>query len=345
MEEIEAAQTFSLLGQSQTLLGVILTLVVLCIFLDENSNFIHRLLKEQSDKFIEILVTVRGKLDDRLKGFFGYIAEDTEGAGEEKTRDKKAEDEFWASLSLFNYQTRIAGAYPRIERMMGFKEPIMASLYVFGYSIIIFILDEVGRFFTGSCDWLIYGVNIFTLTSILFWVVIWTFFWNFDIKSKTEFPLSDQKRRNLILRLNKLSFWPGALIKLIIYVGLYWLLFSFIPWQTVHHKDLLAILIALIPVGLVGVIRTYLFDRRGYYTHPQILGHVFGIFLYSVIITVIWQYTGKIAYLGNGFLTDTKWTAFLIILFALFNGIILPYALPYRKAYCIFKKAIKSYKG
>lgn len=103
------------------------------------------------------------------------------------------------------------------------------------------------------------------------------------------------------------------------------------------------ILIALIPVGLVGVIRTYLFDRRGYYTHPQILGHVFGIFIYSVIITVIWQYTGKIAYLGNGFLTDTKWTAFLIILFALFNGIILPYAIPYRKAYCIFKKALKSY--
>ena len=58
-----------LLEKSQTFIGVIMTLNVLCIFLDEKNNFIMRLVAGMSGRLISYLADFERKIADSINKF------------------------------------------------------------------------------------------------------------------------------------------------------------------------------------------------------------------------------------------------------------------------------------
>ena len=65
----ECEQFFNLLGSTQTFIGVLLTLNVLCIFLDKSNNFIFALLEDQNDRFVKRLIQCQDKIKKEIEAF------------------------------------------------------------------------------------------------------------------------------------------------------------------------------------------------------------------------------------------------------------------------------------
>ncbi|MDE7431240.1 MAG: hypothetical protein K2N34_04920 [Lachnospiraceae bacterium] len=66
---MEVVQNLNLLNNSQTVIGVLLTLNVLCIFFDKGSNFIINLLDSQTKRFIERLKKLEEGIDSAVQEF------------------------------------------------------------------------------------------------------------------------------------------------------------------------------------------------------------------------------------------------------------------------------------
>lgn len=331
-----------LLGDTQTFIGVILTLNVLCIFLDENNNFIMRLLSGQTKRLIALLAEFEQRISDCVRQFkesetyirVANLASNTAPVSK-GIKEKAQMLNYATTVNVFGYQTDISESYSPLDSVKRYIEQVLAPVYCLCYGIIIFLLDEIGRFLPADSDLFIFAISISLILSAIYWASIWA---TFMIHSASPHDRKE-KRQFWIWMDEKIGILVGALLKLILCGIVYYAALRLLPWSSFNPfgKVLMSIMSFSLPIFIIGIIRTHCSNVKGFYSYAHCLGHLGAILIYALIIAAIYQWVKPMVYEDLGFLIDRKILAFLIALFLLFNGILFPFLFPMWRCLIIYR--------
>ena len=257
------------LGYSQTFIGVLASLLVLCIVLDK-SNFIFNILnniKEQIKNEIAELDRDTGfnNIDDISSGFgYTYLEEyivnlknKIQGGGDEedKTLLENAlamEIKIRTAFNQLKSRKSIEVLKPADELIQSIgcaNEQIIAPLYALFCCIIVFMCDELVVYFPTTCDYIVTFLSIFFLTSIIFWLLVW---YNFlqNIQFRKISTKQDTKSRLKNLHIN----WIWLALGCVVISSLCWYISVYISMMWL--KCLLVIGLGIIfPIMLVAIIK------------------------------------------------------------------------------------------
>lgn len=357
------ANTFNLLGYSQTFLGVILTLVVLCLFLGDGksqsdaasspqdnsgtSNFIRNLLSILNVRFTFRLRRYEKEIKDEISKF----QESKDYREARKLLDKTSPKsralnklKYNTTTNLFNYQTQIAETYPPIDHISKYREQVLAPLYVLIYGLLIFLLDEIGHFIPVTFKSFLFSINILTVLSSAYWLVIWI---TFLIHSSNQHEFSE--RQNKWNRIeDKIRVPLAAILTMLLMLGLLVAALLLIPWREAsieYGQTLLGIIVIVALPVIYGIIRLRNCNIRGYYSYLHVMGHLLVFSIYAVSVTLLFHFVDSTHLPQISVFDSIEITRIGIIVFALLNGLIAPFIFPYWRALIIFrdkKREIKS---
>lgn len=341
-----------LLGNSQTFLGTLATLTILCIFFCK-SNFIYSILEEIKMKFEEEIKSLRTNTKiERITEKTDYkllrqVANNDNSDNPELKAEAiallaKITD---AKLQLqFKYIPVEGTGDTLIEDIHSSKEQILAPLYTFCYCLVIFIFDELLRIPTiGNIDFLCSVLSIFSTISIVFWGLIWIKFlivyfpWN-SSKIHNFTKETEQRGESLLYSVIKKSLLCG----LFFIIGIWIIRYFILP-----HRYLYGIVVSfIIPIVYIGYKKLFVNKNAKEYTYLLTIGHFFGFILLSVLFCLI-----LFTYIGifdsyNHWLNPFQIDIFKIIILCaiLLNGLILPFFMPYLCYYIIYIKAQRDVK-
>ena len=193
-----------MLGNSQTFLGVLTTIIVLCVFLASSSNLLFNILKPTEDD-------IRAKLDNLLENYKDILQADkktnglknrvvgicnlvrTKEADDGKLYDKalKLLDEIAVSTQRYeNNLTRYKQIFDIVSNtVMSAKELILAPLYTFLFCLAVFVFNEVWGLDRIDSKFMGISLYSFLLISTIFWILVWIYFWNrTNVKNVPLFP-------------------------------------------------------------------------------------------------------------------------------------------------------------
>lgn len=174
------------LGSSQTFLGTLATLTILCVLFSE-SNFIHEILKDIMNGFKDEIKSMRmnTKFEEitdssEYKSLCLYVNENHQNGSLNAEGIKLLSEITLAKQSI---QFKYAPSEDEGQNLMGLifdsKEQIMAPFYSFGYCIVFFVFDELLRITDslGMQSYLCSSMVVFNVLSFLFWWNIWRKFY------------------------------------------------------------------------------------------------------------------------------------------------------------------------
>lgn len=174
-------ETISLLGDSQTFLGIIATLTILCI-LHNDGNFITKMLSLVYDRIKKEI----GKLSKKVKVaqsdstewkllmlFLSNEKQDElheEGARVMRDITSRIDEKSIEYMGLEGTNK------PFLDHVSTCSEHIMAPFYSFLYCLLVFVYDEMLRSTISGKDWILSSLAIFTFFSFVLWTLVWTHF-------------------------------------------------------------------------------------------------------------------------------------------------------------------------
>lgn len=335
-------QFFNILGSTQTFIGVLLTLNVLCLFLDKNNNFIFSLLEDQNQRFVKRLIECQSKIQSEIDAF--------QDSSDYKDFQKilhsltklpmavafKAQMlGFNVTVNILNYSTDITGSYSPLDKIQKYREQVLAPVFSLGFGLIVFVLDEIGRFIPKDAHLFVLAIYAFLFVAILYWWIIWSVFINHSARSHEE----DEIRSNWVHKVDrKLGIWKGAVVKYILCGILYWVLLKFLPWHwmNANGKVIFSIFAMILPISIFGSIRMWACRVKGEYSYMHVLGHLCAMLAYAAMIGGIYQFVLPMDYEAISWLVNTKVLSLLISIFLLINGILLPFLCPYYRCTSIY---------
>lgn len=319
-----------LLGQSQTFIGVIATVVILCIFKGKG-NFIFLILKD-----IESKITDRvGKLKlatnaTKLLAKIGNMLEKTPDDEKEK---KKRYGELSSKVTILMsnvttfHQIQLCQRYrQKIHQVKESEELLMAPYYVFGFTIISFVFDELLR--NENIPIKPYLLLVFSMSvffSSIYWLILWV---NFMLRvSKIK-----------VRRSKKYMGYLASSFMVLKMLGLNVLfLFSslFLSLMVLSNSSLWARIIFILGLVLPSVV----FGVSVVNKHPQIRGgyfltltcHLLGIFAWSFLASIIlfgciaWNVDFSYLLISETQIDNIR---IILVLFILLNGLVLPFFIP-----------------
>ena len=179
---MEEEEIFELLGSSQTFLGTLATLAILCIFHNDN-NFIYKILEAVRTDFQNEINKLRShiRFENIMKTaeykLLMFFINDSKSDLNKKQEGAKLLTEI-ASVRQqlqFKYGVPLETIGDRkFEEIKNAKEQVMAPLYTFGLCLLIFIFDELLRLPQIGCnDFLCSTLMVFISLSIFYWVWMW----------------------------------------------------------------------------------------------------------------------------------------------------------------------------
>lgn len=355
----------SFLYHSQTFLGVLITLNILCIFASKNSepeesnerdweddngdgasynveedisenNFILRFLHHYKLQFRRRLMELKTTIRIEHESFsdskdFKVLMKIQQGWGKYKDEIVQAAVRLGMkyTFNLTDSKAKATSGYVELDRIEASNEQRRAPLFTLLFGLVCFMVDEVVNWFgapvlSGS---IVFGW-FFLLLSSLYWGALWSAFW-------IRRSFSDIKPINVRGFWNSVdkclgSFWGGcikiALCGWIFYIGL---------WLNIWNADhstwycYYVCVFALAPIALIGGLREIGCRVKGRYSMMHILGHLASCAVYAVVLTVIAFGCFEERILALEFFENISALRFWIIVFSLFNGLILPFAFPY----------------
>lgn len=337
----------SLLGNSQTFVGVILTLEVLCIFLDTESNFINRLLSSINRKFIDQLKALEHVIEVKIvefqnSGEYQKVSEICNGNSADDTEitSKAQALEYDTSLGIFSYQSDISDSYEPIDAIAKYREQVLSPVYCLCFGLIIFLIDEITNL-TGSVDSrLIFGTFVFTILSSIYLLSIWA---TFIYHSRTAHAVSGDTNWWNILD-QKFGVVFLGIVKAVICGIIYCVALICLPWDMMNAwgKTFFNILSFSMPIVMLGIIRISCCKVKGYYSYLHTIGHLISIAAFSIMIAIIYQLIGTHHNIQYGLLTNIESLRFSIVVFLCLFGVICPFLLPYFRCSQEFKKKRKA---
>lgn len=330
----------NLLENSQTFLGVLLTLNVLCIFYEkhnqESSNFILRMLHDLKQKLSDRIQNLLIESDKTKKEFFDSDDyKSVEKLCSDMTKSQQIRDEanalrMSASLGLYAQSSKITETEARIDYIEHSNEQIRGPFYSLIFGVVIFVIDEIFHFEGTLSPYLLFGTYVFTILSSVYWLIIWiTFFVH------TSKPPHKMTGRGAILEWidRKLGVIWGSIAKFILCGIIYTIVLIYVPIDEfpVWLQTLIIGGAFTIPITLIGVWRMVACPVKGNYSLIHVSGHLIGFILFSILIGGITACLGLHNVSNSLFFLNNRLLTLIIVIFVLLVGLVLPFVLPYVK--------------
>ena len=318
---------FAFLGGSQTFVGVLLTIFLLCIFHDSN-NFIDTILETIETKItFEISELSKQNSIQGINTSSGYklLNHFLREQGNEQIKELQAEGAaLLANISAkrnalqFDYANAQPDIINRFEKIKSSQEQTWAPLYCFIYCINLFICDEILRFTSGLwTDIVLSIVSLLTVYSVFYWITLWLRFYYKHIKKKEVKKSSKVSIKSAIFSFSKFCIFY--------FVPVFCLLFGvafYLPSYFLYAQ----LICILIPIAYWGISKFKVNDNQS--THLFMFGHtiallVVNVFFCSIVffLYAIFPYLPSIPFNLGIF-------KLAIFGFTLVNGLILPFCMP-----------------
>ena len=336
-------ETISLLGGSQTFLGIIATLTILCI-LHNDGNFITKMLSLVYDRIKKEIGELSKKVkvaqsdSTEWKLLMLFLSNDKQDELHEEGARVMRDINSRIDEKSIEYMGLEVTNKPFLDHVSTCSEHIMAPFYSFLYCLLVFIYDEVLRSGIPGKDWILSSLAIFTFFSFVLWTLVWTHFF----RSNSVGYQHIQRPKKICDFLKKCSSFVGELGNIgasgvRIMVCVFFLLlalgvigfFTEIPEQVAKAIFITAL---LVPGLFIGFAKYLAKEGKPEYTHVVIASHIFIAWVVSMVFAFLIH--GTVDYFphleGCLFEYDSLMLLkFFILFFALMNGIIFPFLFPY----------------
>lgn len=349
--------TVKLLGNSQTFIGVLATIVILCV-VTGSGNFLFSILIGIADIALKKIKQFKDNLEgysDTLKNgpcykeFLKRLEQIKKSACSEDLTHKANQYSVLCDISISEFTNKFNSTFlvpfeRRIIDIKESKEQTFAPLLVFGYCIVVFICDEIVAWCPAAFPYVLIIIKFFTILSFLFLSCIW---YKFYIEFCSESNIAKENSathikismKNIFFYFFIKFFFPFLLILISLYFIAY---FIDIPVALIK---ILIVIGTVIPFCFLGRKQIKIRTLCGKYSHSFLLWHfciIFAISLIYTLMVVILSY-----YLITAELLDSSQPykiQMLIIIFVLLFGIILPFLVPYLSYRKIEEQVENNYK-
>ncbi len=327
----------NLLDGSQTFLGTLLTLNVLCIFANRSNNFILKLLSNLIKAFKSELKNLKKLIEadvEKIKNSEDFKTVEkisaSQGGYPPKIVTEATLLSYKYSLGSETSQIALTKGYVQLNQIKHSQEQFRAPLFTLLYGLTIFVIDEVCRFTNDECLYKAYLFCswIITVLAILYWLIIWIVF------VVSSYPLPQRKKG---------SFWSyvdytchsvdSAFVQLVIFATIYYFVLKFLLFATsiMWVNTLLILVAALLPLLILGIWRESECSVIGRYSYMHVCGHFVTFLIYAIILTVITYNSFNFCLQSSTIFTDVPLLRLFVVGFVLLNGLLLPFILPYGK--------------
>lgn len=365
------SEQITFLASSQTFLGVLVTLLVLCLFYDGaqtssddssvynagGNNFLSRIIHNEiwliNRRISNRSQKIKNKLDeivscDDLKILSKWI--NANSLDEPQENEEAYQAVFGINKRANELQSVILNdQYDALKQIELSNEQFRAPLFMLAYGIVIFCIDELYTISPDIRD----GLNLFVLTltllSVLYWAGVWIKSWSSN--SNIVDDNCDTNTDNDWFQRTHAKLGPSKFGLLLLFGILTIAAVVSIATESITTSAgitlstgtyaLFFLIFTVLVIGIMGVWRLCKCSIVGNYSYSHVLGHFLVIFIYSIITSVFisWQW-------GNGLeWWNSRITVFLrelSVAFVLINGLILPFMLPYIKVMSVYRHAKES---
>ena len=336
-------ETISLLGGSQTFLGIIATLTILCI-LHNDGNFITKMLSLVYDRIKKEIGELSKKVkvaqsdSTEWKLLMLFLSNDKQDELHEEGARVMRDINSRIDAKSIEYMGLEVTNKPFLDHVSTCSEHIMAPFYSFLYCLLVFIYDEVLRSGIPGKDWILSSLAIFTFFSFVLWTLVWTHFF----RSNSVGYQHIQRPKKICDFLKKCSSFVGELgnigasgVRIMVCVFFLLLALGVIGFFTgLSEWGAKAVLVMalLLPGLFIGFAKYLAKEGKPEYTHVVIASHIFIAWVVSMVFAFLIH--GTVDYFphleGCLFEYDSLMLLkFFILFFALMNGIIFPFLFPY----------------
>lgn len=335
------SETINLLGGSQTFLGVIATLTILCI-LHNDGNFITKMLSlvfERIKKQIGILSKIKIVLPEstEMKLLVRFLSEekqdDLHDEGARLLRNINNE----IDAKSIEYMGLESTNKPFLERVSTCSEHIMAPFYSFLFCLIVFIYDEVLRSSIPYKDMILSSLAIFTFFSFVFWTLIWIHFFRVNLADYQH--INYPKKLCVFLKkcsetIENRGCIRALVIRTSVCIFVVALVLAVIYWSNFYGlmARILLTVALLMPGLIIGTAKYLAKEGKLEYTHILIASHSFIALIASALLALLIHlsvnYFPRLEICLFEY-SDLMWLKFAIFFFALMNGIVFPFLFPY----------------
>lgn len=347
------------LDYSQTFIGVLTSLVVLCVIIN-SSNFIHEILKKIGDKIDEEIdsldhtINIEAAYDKAVKGQAPYklLQKFIEDPWESKqNKGNKQEDLYSNALQLDmklkasfdNFKSEyspkfIKPARTLIKTVKDSREQVISPLYVLLYCLVIFICDEIVYNIPNTESFIVTFLTVFTILSLGLWTALWCSFIK-DIKIIPEGSENKESKKHKVETwICNHSKWINTTICITILSIIFFYISMLIP--NIIIGRITFIIGIFIPIFIVAICRIRSHPQLGEYFYMFAFKHFFGLLFLSFLVALV---PTIFAVFNNDILQvcfeygDFVAIKFTIISFIIINGLLLPFIVPFKGFYRILK--------
>lgn len=335
-----------LLGQSSTFFGVLVTLIVLCVFSNSN-NFIHYILNSIKDDQIKPQID-QLEIDTDFKSVtnsteYKIFQDAIRGHGKYIIDDKNLKDALSLDLQITAELDKFKGtltpellkpANDALDTIIKSKEQVMAPLYSLLVGILVFICDEILGSVPSFHDEIVTFLSIFISLSFIFWAFIWISLIR-DVRRsligyKTNKFVGGIKK--IVEKCAKLNYFSGLrlLIELDIAVML---IIGFFAINPLWLRMALYLMTILFPIFAIAIHRLSNHYNIGVYSYDYLFKHFSVLFLISLTVAATFA-IGIAAH--SVFITEMMFSyynytlvKYSILTFIILNGLVMPFIMPY----------------
>lgn len=339
-----------LLGNSQTFLGVVSTLIILCIAKNQN-NFIYCILKKIRSEFIEHISYVKPKIsfkdikdENSYKTVSLFLKDKDNRLVKTPSYDECTQVQAIMESEILLYQNKITdweSTYKQYSENVERKtEQVNAPLFAFAFSIVVFMLDEYLR-----CSYVNYKyeallfLSLFSILTLVFWTIKWLMFLFLPLRPNSEKANQAESThlKNTIVQI--ILHYTLTALGIVGYNCFFKPSYSDLSTFIVFNLIWLCIYI------LFGLIHSIHAEKD--YSEGKALMHYVYHFIYMIVFSLILvvyisYYYPQIILQMSSFNSDvfilclklTIWTNVLLL------GFISPFALPFFRYNLIYLKAV-----
>lgn len=340
-----------LTSSGSTFLGVILTLAVLCLYIDEKSNFIISILFEQLGRFKGKLTKEQNNIKTRREKFensenYLFIKNSLKSDSiTDQSRNHAISIDYEYQLGTQESQIDLSTYYSKMDLIKKTNEQIRAPFCTLIFGLIIFVLNELIPVFQNPTP-IIVGIWVFTLIFAIYWISVWIAFMVRSLKENH----SENKQSFWVKIENQVTIYGASILKILMGLSIVTIFFLFFSEQI--SGDIFGIvlffIVTLLLITAIGINRLRKCNVKGEYSIMHVIGHIMAFFTYSGLVSVLY------VLFGNNFghklfsneilqtFTDSNIIGLVICIIALLNGIVCPFLFPYLRYKQPYDEGIKN---
>lgn len=340
-----------LLCNSGTFLGVLVTMIVLCAYMN-NNNFIHEILKDIQQRVSKQIneANTNTDIETAIKSTASYkllqrVIKDANTPSELLDEALNLDLRIQSQCDIFRGAITpdfLKPAQDTMQLIDDSREQFMGPLYTLFICIIVFIGDET--IMSAEClNWgVITVITLVIIASYLFWGWIWFSYIKTVQDCLKHNGLGNTKSKCRVLCFCGKINYKAGMAGIIILNSITLFAIAVLP-MPIFICRFIYFLSLIIPVVLMALHRTSMHISLGVYSYEFLLKHFLMILCLAISITALF-FVG--AYLDTNIENiSIEYSNIMlkisILLFVLLNGLILPFIFPYLAYKLVLMFALK----